>query len=205
MKDIENVESSSIVTSEGGSVSVNGVRLACPPGAVADPVTIKLKLEEPLMDYGLMVTHRLENDVIFATPIMNCQPNGQIFKEDVTLTIAFDSGKGKSPGDFLVIHGTPNADGRTFWEDITHNSEVNLEKGELNVEITRFSLIAVMLRLTWVQTKAIVTRFNFISFKYTLLVLFKSNSPFDELALVFMSQDIYQEQFYREHYDSVLM
>ena len=47
-----------------------------------------------------------------------------------------------------------------------------------------------------------------MSFKYMLSVLFKSNhqhSPFDELALMFMSQDIYQERVYREHDDSALM
>ena len=47
-----------------------------------------------------------------------------------------------------------------------------------------------------------------MSFKYMLSVLFRSNhqhSPFDELALIFMSQDIFQEQFYREHDDSALM
>ena len=47
-----------------------------------------------------------------------------------------------------------------------------------------------------------------MSFKYTLSILFKSNHQpllYDELALVFMSQDIYQEQSYREHEDSALM
>ncbi|KAL9967459.1 hypothetical protein ACROYT_G025681 [Oculina patagonica] len=210
VEDIQDVESSGIVSSEGGSVNVNRVRLTCPPGAVDDPVNIKLKLEEPFMHCGLLVHHGLENDAIFATPIINCQPNGQLFKRHVTLTIAFDIGKVKSHGigNLIVLHGTPNADGRIYWEDVTYNSKFSLKKVELNVKITQFSLIAVLLRLTWVQTKEIVTRFNLISFKYTVSVLFRGNheySPFDELAFVFMSQDIYQEQFYREHEDSALM
>ena len=208
MKSDQNVESN-VMTSEGGTVCVNGVLLTCPPGAVDDHVTIKLKLEEPFMHWGPIVKHGLENDVIFATPIINCQPNGQTFQKNVTLTIAFKNRKGQShAGDLLVLHGTPNTVGRVLWEDITHNSKFHSKEKELNVEITGFSLIAVLLRLTWVQAKEIVTRLNFIPFKYNLSVLFKSDhqhSSLDELALVFMSQDIYQEQFYREHDDSALM
>lgn len=209
MEEVQDVESSGIVTSEGGSVSVNGVKLTCPPGAVDDPVNIKLKLEEPQRYCGLILNHGLENDLIFGAPIINCQPNGQTFKEHVTLTIAVDRNeKGNSTDALLVLHGTPTTDGRIFWEDITQNSKFDLEKKELKVEIAQFSLIAVLLRLTWVHTKEIVTRLNVISFKYTLSVLFKSNhqhSPFEDLALMFMSQDIYQEQFYRERDDSALV
>ena len=207
--EVQDVESSGLVTSEGGSVSVNGVQLTCPAGAVDDPVNIKLKLQEPLKCYGLILNHGLENDLIFVAPIINCQPNGHTFKKHVTLTIALDRyEKETSTEALLVLHGTPAIDGRIFWEDVTRGSKFNLEKKELKVEIAQFSLIAVLLRLTWVHTKEIVTRLNLISFKYTLLVLFKSNhqhSPFEDLALVFMSQDIYQEQFYREHDDSALV
>lgn len=188
---------------------MNGVKLTCPPGALDDPVNIKLKLEEPQRYCGLILNHGLENDLIFGAPIINCQPNGQTFKEHVTLTIAVDRNeKGNSTDALLVLHGTPTTDGRIFWEDITQNSKFDLEKKELKVEIAQFSLIAVLLRLTWVHTKEIVTRLNVISFKYTLSVLFKSNhqhSPFEDLALMFMSQDIYQEQFYRERDDSALV
>ena len=190
-------------------MSVNGVKLTCPPGAVDDPVNIKLNLEEPQKYSGLLLNHGLENDLIFVAPIINCQPNGQTFKKHVTLTIALDrTEKGSSTVALLVLHGTPSTDGRIFWEDVTRDSKFDLEKEELKVEIARFSLIAVLLRLTWVHTKEIVTRLNVISFKYALCVLFKSNhqhSPFEDLALVFMSQDIYQEQFYRERDDSALV
>ena len=207
MEDYQDVRSSGVVTSEGGSVSVNGVKLTCPPGAVDDPVTIKLKMKEPHKYCCLLVHHGLENDVMFCTPIINCQPNGQIFKKCVTLTIALGIEKEKSTDALLVLHGTPTAEERIIWEEITDNSKVDLVKKELKVEITRFSLIAVLLRLC-IQVKQIATRLNLISFKYTLLVLFKSNdqhSPYDELALIFISQDIYQETFYREHDDSALV
>ncbi|KAJ7393469.1 hypothetical protein OS493_006450 [Desmophyllum pertusum] len=208
LEDVQNVEPSSVVTSDGGSVSVNGVKLTCPTEAVDDPVTIKFTSEEPYTYCGLIVHNGLENDVKFVAPIINCQPNGQKFKKHVTLTVALDNEKEKATDALIVLHGTPTNDGKLFWEDITHNSQFDLEKEELQVEINQFSLIAVLLRLTWVQAKEIVTRFNLVSFKYTLSVLFKSNhqqSPFDELALVFMSQDSYQERLYREHEDSALM
>ena len=208
MEDAQDVKSSAVVTIEGGSVSVNGVKLTCPPGAVDDSVIIKLKLEEPHKYYGLIVHCGLENDVIFVTPIINCQPNGQIFKKHVTLTMALDNEKGELSDALLVLHGAPSTEGRIFWEDITNNSKFDLEREELKVEITQFSLIAVLLRLSWVHAKQIVTRLNLVSFKYTLSVLFKSNyqpSPYEEIAFMFMSQDIYQEQFYREHDDSALV
>ena len=199
---VQDVESSGLVTSEGGSVTVNGVQLTCPAGAVDDPVNIKLELLAPQKYYGLILNHGLENGLIFLAPIINCQPNGQTFKKHVTLTIALDRHEKEiSTEALLVLHGTPATDGRIFWEDVSRDSKFDLEKEELKVEIAQFSPIVVFLRLTWVHTKEIVTRLNLISFKYTLLVLFKSNhqhSPFEDLALVFVSQDIYQEQFYRE-------
>ena len=206
---VQDGESSGHVTSVGGSVSVNGVELTCPPGAVDDPVNIKLKLQDPQKYYGLILNHGLENDLIFVAPIINCQPNGQTFKKHVTLTIALDRyEKEISTEALVVLHGTPATDGRIFWEDVTRYSKFDLEKEKLKVEIAHFSLIVVLFRLTWVHTKEIVTRLNLISFKYTLLVLFKSNhqhSPLEDLALVFMSQDIYQEQVYRERDDSALV
>ena len=208
MEDGQDVKSSGVVTSEGGSVSVNDVELTCPPGAVDDPVTIRLTLEEPYKYCDLLVQRGLENDVIFVAPIINCQPNGQIFKKHVTLAIAFDNGKVKSTDALLVLHGKPTTQGKIVWENITHNLKVDLVKKELKVKITHFSLISVLLRLTWVQAKEIATRLNLMSFQYTLSVLTKTShqhSAYDELALVFMSHDVYQEKFYREHDDSALM
>ena len=204
---LRDLESSAVVSSEGGSLKVNDAELTCPPRALDDPVTIKLTLEEPCKYCELIVQSGLENDIIFGASIINCQPNGQKFKKPLTLTINLD--KGKAPfKSLIVLHGTTIKDEKIFWEDITENSKFNLKKGEVTTNINRFSLIAVLLKLSWVHTKDILTRLNFMSFKYTLSVLFKGNRqncPFvDELALVFMSQDIHQEQYYREHDDSAL-
>ena len=196
------------MTSEGGLVSVKGVKLLCPPGAVDDPVTVKLVLEEPYKYCGLILNHGLENDLIFGAPIINCQPNGQTFKKHVKFVLTLDNEKENSTDAFLVLHGTPAGGGKIYWEDITHNSKFDLENKELSVNIDHFSLIAVLVRLAWVQTKGIATRLNLISFKYMLSVFFKTNHrnlPYDQLAFVFMSQDIYTEQFYREHNDCELM
>ena len=204
----EDVTAFGIVSSEGASLSVNGVKLTCPPGAVKDPVTIKLTLEEPYRHCCLIAQCGLQNDAIFGTPIINCQPNGHKFEKYVTLSVALNSGKEKSYGALLVLHGARTNNGRTNWDDITQMSKFDMEKKQLTVEINQFSLIAVLARLTWVRTKEIVMRLNLMSFKYVLSVLFKSNqqqAPFDELALVFMSQDTFQEEYYREHDDSALM
>ena len=207
MEDAQDVESSGIVASRGGSVSVNGVKLTCPHGAVKDPVTVKLKLDEPHKYCGLLIHRGLENVVIFDGHIINCQPNGQIFEKNVMLTISFDKMKRKSPDALLVLHGTPTTEGRIFWEDITCSSKFDLVKKELEVQLTRFSLIALLRRLIWVPAKEILTRLNLISFKYMLSVLYKNNrqhSLVDELAVVFMSLESYQEPLYREHGHSAL-
>jgi len=202
------VESSSVMTSEGGLVSVKGVKLICPPGAMDDPVTIKLVLEEPCKYYGLILDHGLQNDLIFGAPIIKCQPNGQTFKTHVTFVITLENEKENSTDAFLVLHGTPSRGGKIYWEDITHHSNFDLENKEISVNIDHFSLIAVLVRLAWVHTKQIATRLNLVSFKYMLSVFFKTNHrnlACDELAFVFMSQDIYKEQFYREHSDCAIM
>ena len=189
-------------------MSVGDVKLICPPGVVDDPVTIKLVLEEPYKYCGLILNHGLENDLIFGAPIMNCQPNGQTFKKHVKFVITLDNEKENSTDAFLLLHGTPDGGGKIYWTDITHHSKFDLKNKELLVNIDHFSLIAVLVSLAWVQTKQIATRLNLISFKYVLSVFFKTNHrnlACDELALVFMSQDIYKEQFYREHNDCELM
>ena len=196
------------MTSNGGLVSMKGVKLVCPPRALDEPVVVKLTLEEPYKYCGLILNHGLENYLKFGAPIINCQPNGQMFKKQMKLVIAIDNGTENSPESFLVLHGTPAIGRKIYWEDITHNSIFDLENKELSVNVDHFSLIAVLVRLAWVQTKEIATRLNLVSFKYMLSVLFKRNHrnlPYDELAFVFMSQDIYKEQFYREHDDCALM
>ena len=84
-------------------MSVKGVKLTCPAGAVDDPVTITLKLEEPYTYCGLIIHHGLENDIIFGAPIINCQPNGQMFKKHVIFRVALDSEIGLSTGALIVF------------------------------------------------------------------------------------------------------
>ncbi|XP_022805472.1 uncharacterized protein LOC111342642 [Stylophora pistillata] len=183
--------------------------MICPPGAVEDTVSIRLTLEEPYRYCYLTGRCGLLNDVSFVAPIVNCQPNGQKFEKYVTLEVKLNGKRVKSDSDLLVLHGTRTGQSQIInWEDITNESKFDLQTKKLEVRINQFSLIAVLARLTLVRTKEIVTRLNLMPFKYNLSVLFKLNqqqSPFDELALVFMSQDTYQEEYYRDHEDSAIM
>ena len=174
-----------------------------------DPVTIQLTLEEPYRYCYLITRCGFQNDLIFLAPIVKCQPNGQKFKNHITVKVLL-SGKGvKSHGNLLVLHGTRTGQSqKPIWEDITDKSEFDFEKQKLKFKISHFSLIAVLARLTWICTKEIVTRLNLMPFNYKLSVLLKSNQqqcPFDMLALVFMSQDTYQEEYYRDHDDHALV
>ena len=194
---------SGIITSEGGEVSADGVRLVCPPGAVDNPVHINITLEDPVKYYGLIVQKGLENDIVFASPVLTLHPNGHLFNKPVTLTTKIKIHEG---GDgLLVLHGTEARDGKISWLDISQKSITNVEKKELNVEIERFSLIWNLMTLTRIHTKAIVSRLNLSPFNYTMSVLFKTNSFDHELALVFMSQDIFHEPYYKEHDASALV
>ena len=200
---------SKIVTSNGASLSVKGVTLTFPPGAVKDPVTIQLTLEEPYGYCYLIARCGLQNDLIFVAPIVNCQPNDQKFKTHITVEVTLNGKRANSHGDLLVLHGTRTGQSqKPNWEDITDKSKFDFETKELKVKVSHFSLIAVLARLTWVRTKEIVTRLNLMPFNYKLSVLLKSNRqqyPFDELALAFMSQDTYQEEYYRDHDDYAIM
>ena len=194
---------SGIITSEGGEVSADGVRLVCPPGAVDNPVYINITLEDPVKYYSLIVQKGLENDIVFASPVLTLHPNGHLFQKPVTLTTKIKIDK-RNDG-LLVLHGTEARDGKISWLDISQKSITNVEKKELNVEIERFSLIWNLMTLTRIHTKAIVSRLNLSPFNYTMSVLFKTNSFDHELALVFMSQDIFHEPYYKEHDASALV
>ncbi len=206
-------ESAGMVASDGGMVRTKGVQVSCPCGAVNafdSPVTIKISAEDPSKYYGLIFQKGLQNDVIFGAPIINLQPNGQQFQKPVTVTANLYLGKKNCTDKFIILHGTKAANEELFWRDISHNSTINLNKGVVKVEVNHFSLIAVLrlLKTTWILSKDILSRLNLSSFNYTLTVLFKENHPHSrdgELALVFMSQDTYHEDYYREHEDSALM
>lgn len=80
-----------------------------------------------------------------------------------------------------------------------------MTKKEVSIEIERFSFIWNLWKLTQIRTKQFVSRLNLSPFSYTASILFKEN-PFDhELALVFMSQDIFHEPYFKEHDASALV
>lgn len=189
---------SGIITSKGGVVTAKDVQLLCLPGAVDNPVSIKITLEDPMRYYGLVVQRGLENDIIFGAPIVNLLPNGHLFKKPITLTAKIKINEGGFRcQDFLVLHGTEAKDGTISWQDITQSAVINVPKNEVSIELERFSYIEFLLRLTRISTKEIVSRLNLMPFNYSMSVLFKKSSS--ELALLFMSQDIFHEPYYREH------
>ncbi len=206
-----NVEAVGIVNYEGGVVVAGDVQTICPTGAIGkleDHVPIKITLEKPSTHCDMIVKNGLENDVMFIAPVINLQPNGQVFKQPVTVTAKLTIAKEASQSDVLILHGAQARDGKIFWQDITHKSRIDLAKKEMEVEIQEFSRIAALLRLTSILTKDIIARLNLLGFNYTLSVLFKSNhpyAPYGELALAFMSHDVYHEKDYREHPAAVLM
>ena len=197
---------------EGGVLFAEDTQVIFPNGAISKldgDLAIKLIVEKPSTHCDMIVKNGLQNEVMFITPVINLQPNGQEFKKPVTLqtklTTETDAFR---PSDILVLHGTQAMGGKVVWEDITDQCTIDLEKKELNVQIYHFSLITTLLRLTSILAKNVVIRLNLLGFNYTMSVLFKNDhphAPLVELALVFMSHDVYHEPCYREHPSSVLM
>lgn len=183
------------------------VTLACPSGALdsrLETLNITLHLEDPSKYYELIVRRDLENDVMFGAPVINLEPSGHYFKKPLTLATKLVS-RFRSD-DLLILHGFKAREGTTCitWHDITHTSRIDEANSEVVIEIYHFSLIAILLRLgrsTLLCTRDIVSRLNLVPFNYALSVLLKKSNPssvHDELALLFVSQDVYCEQFYRE-------
>ena len=193
---------SAIITRDGGVVDGYGIKLVCPLGAVDKPVHIKITLEDPSKFYGLIVQKDLENDVIFCGPIINLHPNGHLFQKPVTLTSNLNM-EDVRYDHVLILHGKEAIDGKISWEDITHASKIDVKNGEVNIEMKRFSFITALRRMTLIRTKEIVTRLNVWAFNYKLAVLHNMN--LDEIALLFVSRDVYGEKFYRECETSALV
>ena len=200
-----------IVNHEGGVLFAEDIQVIFPNGAISKlegDVVLKIFLEKPSAHCDMIVKNGLENEVMFIAPVLNLQPSGQVFNKPVILQIKLSTGTDAfCPSEVLVLHGTRATDGKIVWEDITDQSTVDLEKKELKVQIFGFSLIATLLRLTSIFAKDVINRLNRLGFYYTMSVLFKNNhphSPLGELALVFMSHDVFHETRYREHPSSVL-
>ena len=138
---------------------------------------------------------------MFGAPVINLEPSGHYFRKPLTLATKIESRF--RCHDVFILHGFKTREGNITWHDVTHNSRIDEANAEVDIEIYHFSLIAILLRLgrsTLLCTKDIVSRLNLVPFNYTLSVFLKSNpsSVHDELALLFVSQDVYCEQFYRE-------
>ena len=189
-----------------------GVRLLCPAGVVESPVSVSITLEHPSKYYGLLVQKDLEKDVIFGAPAINLRPDGFFFKKPVTLITKFDI-QGWKFSDVLILHGKEAGLRKTTWKDITHSAKTDEASQEVIVELNHFSRIVVFLRKTRIRAKDFVSRLNLRAFHYTLLVLRRGgslsekvlNEVEDELALLFVSEDVYHEQFYKLNKNSALV
>ena len=189
-----------------------GVRLVCPSGAVETPVSVSITLEHPFKYYGLLVQKDLEKDVMFGAPIINLRPNGCFFKKPVTLITKFEI-QGWKFSDVLILHGIEAGLGKITWEDITHSAKTDEASQEVIIELNHFSRIAVLKRRTRIRFKDFVSRLNLHAFHYKLLVLRRGgslsekvgNEVEDELALLFVSEDVYHEQFYKLQKNSALV
>ncbi|XP_068705571.1 uncharacterized protein [Montipora foliosa] len=194
---------SSDITSEGGRVVGEGVKLVCPPGAVERPVTVTVTLEDPSKYCGLLVQNDLENDVMFCAPVINLQPNGHLFKRGVVLTVKL-KGVISSFNEVVILHGEETCFGTIAWEDITHNAIESDETGdEVLITTERFSIIAAFIKRTLILPKYIASRLNLLGFNHSLLVLF--NDKLNQLAVVFVSEDVENDALFREDKMSVLV
>lgn len=188
------------INSEGGEVVGEGVRLVIPPGAVEEPVIISAAFEDPFRYYRLIVQKDLENDVAFAVPIIKLRPNGQVFKIPIKLTTKFTVSDFKKT-DVIVLHGTEDGDGIS-WEDVTLYSNIDEASEEVTTEMEHFSIQMVLVRRSLICLKSFGYWLTSFSFHYTLSVLMKKSDKGSTLSLVFLSQDVYNEEFYREHSDT---
>lgn len=198
---------SKVITSDGGEVFGEDVKLVFPPGAVDHPVSVEITLEDPSKYYGLIVQKDLENEVTYASPVIKLQPKGQAFKKHVMLTTKFRM-RNALIENIIILHGIEDRDGKVTWHDITHDSKIDGTNAEAIIELDHFSLVATLFKLsklTWIRTKDIVSRLNLLAFSYTMSVLLNRHSVPEELALLFVSQEVYNEQFYKEHEASALV
>ena len=191
-----------LIGSRGGVVCEDGVELVIPPKAVVRPLNVKITLENPSKWHGLIIEKNLENGVIFCAPIINLQPNGHFFKKPATLTFYLNI-KHFDCHSVVILHGKEATDGKIYWLDITETSEINMKTAKVTTKLKGFSFITAFWKRPWIRTKEIFARLNLVAFDYTLAVLLDLN--FNTLALLFVSRDVYIEEFYRESETSALV
>ena len=163
-------------------------------------MSVYVTLEEPSKYYGHFALKDLENEVMFGAPIISLEPTGRFFKKPLALISKLNVNVNRD--DVLILHGSKTGGEKITWQDVTGKSKMDEENSEVVVEIEHFSVIAILYRLSRSTLLCtIVTRLNVVAFNYTLSVLLKKNNPSsvkDELALLFVSKEVYHEQFYRE-------
>ena len=163
-------------------------------------MSVYVTLEEPSKYYGHLVLKDLENEVMFVAPIISLEPTGRFFKKPLALISKLNVNVNRD--DVLILHGSKTGGEKITWQDVTGKAKMDEENAEVVVEIEHFSVIAILYRLSRSTLLCtIVTRLNMVAFNYTLSVLLKKNNPSsvkDELALLFVSKEVYHEQFYRE-------
>ena len=198
----ENLER--IITRKGGEVSGRLVVLKIPAGAVSHPVSVQVTKEDPSKYYGLILQRNLENDVRLCAPILKLQPRGCRFRKPLTLSATYNINDCRCE-DFLILHGTNERDGEVTWQDLTQNASIEktFASVRVTIEIKGFSIIAALLRLSVIRAKDIVSRLNLLAFNYTMAALVSAQK--NELVLLFVSQDLYNETFYRNHESSALV
>ena len=184
-----------VIGRRGGVVYKDGVKLVFPPKAVNVPLHIKITLENPSRYYGL-------NDVTFCAPMINLSPNGHFFEKPVTLTFDLNT-KDFKCDSLVILHGKENKDGNIHWEDITHTSEIDMKKAKVSTKVKGFSLFTALFKPTLIRAKGFLARLNIMEFNYTMAALLNVNS--NELALLFVSRDVYSGEFYRESETSALV
>ena len=194
--------SGNVIGKRGGVVDKDGVKLVFPAKAVNRPLHINITSENPSRYYGLIIEKDLQNDVNFCAPMINLHPNGHFFEKPVTLTFYLNV-KDFRCDNVVILHGKEALDGKIHWEDITGTSEIDTRNAKVTTEIKGFSLITALLRRTLIRTKDIVARLNIMAFNYAMAALLNVNS--NELALLFVSRDVYSEEFYRESETSALV
>ena len=199
-----------VISSTGGVVTEKNIKLVFPPGAVENPVSVSISLEDPSRYYGLIVQNSLENDVIFGAPVIRLEPDGLLFKKPVTLIVKFEIGN-FTCNEVVILNGREERSRMITWEDVTPNSVATMldkSNAEVQIKTEHFSLIAILLTVVRFTQVHLLTRFNLMSFHYTLSVWLNDNSvspKSDELALLFVSQDVYHEQFYEKQEASAMI
>ena len=114
-----------------------------------------------------------------------------MFKKPVTLTVKFEIGD-FTWNNIVILNGREERSRMITWEYDTPNSvATTLDKSnaEVQIEMEHFSLTAIILTVVRFTQLHLLTRFNLMSFHYTLSVWLNDKSPkSDELALLFRAK-----------------